>query len=111
MKTIQQSCIILMSVNISSKDLKHFMIFFKARNLYLVKFKIGGIGLKVKIGGALHIHMILWIKEGTIPDNVIVAELPRGDDEDSQHLRENWYKNFKFTHADQIGAFIQQVVK
>ena len=38
--------------------------------------------------GALHIHMILWIKEGTIPDNVIVAELPRGDDEDSQHLRE-----------------------
>ena len=26
--------------------------------------------------GALHIHMILWIKEGTIPNNAIVAELP-----------------------------------
>ena len=32
--------------------------------------------------------MILWIKEGSIPDNVIVAELPRGNNEDSQHLRE-----------------------
>ena len=32
--------------------------------------------------------MTLWIKEGTIPDNVIVAELSRGNDEDSQHLRE-----------------------
>ena len=38
--------------------------------------------------GALHIHMILWIKEGTIPDNVIVAELSRGNDEDCQHLTE-----------------------
>ena len=32
--------------------------------------------------------MILWIKEGTIPDNVIVIELPRGNDEENQPLRE-----------------------
>ena len=29
---------------------------FKARNPYLVKFKIGGIGLKAKIGGTPHSH-------------------------------------------------------
>ena len=45
-----------------------------------------------QIKGTLHIHMILWIKEGTIPDNVIIAKLPRGNDEGSQHLREQVQK-------------------
>ena len=36
--------------------------------------------------GALHIHMILWVKEGTMPDDVIVAQLPRGNDEHCKHL-------------------------
>ena len=38
--------------------------------------------------GALHIHMILWIKQGTMRGDAIIAELPRGNDEESQHLRE-----------------------
>ena len=32
--------------------------------------------------------MILWIKEGTIPHDAILAELPRGNDEESRHLKE-----------------------
>ncbi len=27
--------------------------------------------------GAIHTHMVVWCKEGTIPDKVVCAELPR----------------------------------
>ena len=36
--------------------------------------------------GTLHNDMILWVKEGTMPDDVIVAQLPRGNDEHRSHL-------------------------
>ena len=32
--------------------------------------------------GAIHNHMVVWCKEGTVPDNVVCAELPRGDDKE-----------------------------
>ena len=28
--------------------------------------------------GAIHNHMVVWCKEGTVPDNVVCAEVPRG---------------------------------
>ena len=31
--------------------------------------------------GAIHNHMVVWCKEGTVPDNVVCAEIPRGDEE------------------------------
>ena len=30
--------------------------------------------------GAVHWHMLLWVKPGTAPDHAIMAELPRGSD-------------------------------
>lgn len=30
--------------------------------------------------GAVHWHMLLWVKPGTTPDHAIMAELPRGPD-------------------------------
>ncbi len=30
--------------------------------------------------GAIHNHMVVWCKEGTVPDNVVCAEVPRGSD-------------------------------
>ena len=38
--------------------------------------------------GALHIHGILWLKEGTFNPNSIVAEMPRGDDDTTKELRQ-----------------------
>ena len=38
--------------------------------------------------GALHIHGILWLKEGTFDPDSIVAEMPRGQDEKTIELRE-----------------------
>ena len=32
--------------------------------------------------------MILWIKQGTMPHDVVCAEMPRGEDEITQELRE-----------------------
>ena len=32
--------------------------------------------------GAIHNHMVVWCKEGTVPDNVVCAEMPRGDDKE-----------------------------
>ena len=30
--------------------------------------------------GAVHWHMLLWIESGTIPDDAVVAEMPRPAD-------------------------------
>ena len=38
--------------------------------------------------GALHIHGILWLKEGTFKKDSIVAEIPRGEDKLSKELRQ-----------------------
>ena len=38
--------------------------------------------------GAIHWHCVLWIKEGTLPNNLISAERPRGNDLASHKLRE-----------------------
>ena len=32
--------------------------------------------------GAIHNHMVVWCKEGTVSDNVVCAEMPRGDDKE-----------------------------
>ena len=77
-----------MSVNISSKDLKHLLTFFQGKKFVFVEVQNWWYRVESQNKEALHIHVTLWIKEGTIPDNVIVAELPRGDDEENQHLRE-----------------------
>ncbi len=37
--------------------------------------------------GALHIHMMLWLRPGSMKEDAVVAELPRGDDEASKALR------------------------
>lgn len=31
--------------------------------------------------GAIHNHMVVWCKEGTVPENVVCAEIPRGAEE------------------------------
>ena len=42
---------------------------------------------KAQNRGALHFHGILWLKENTLVKDSIVAELPRGDDPETQKLR------------------------
>ena len=40
--------------------------------------------------GAVHWHMLVWVKEGTVPDHAIMAEMPRGpdcSDKTAGHLR------------------------
>ncbi len=48
--------------------------------------------------GALHIHEMLWLKPGTMKNDAIVAELPRGNDEASKALREKVLK-FQMHHC------------
>ncbi len=43
--------------------------------------------------GALHIHRIIWLKEGTYKEGSIVAEKPRGDDVNSRLI---WEKVEKY---------------
>jgi len=31
-------------------------------------------------GGAVHWHMVLWVKDGTTPKHAVMAEMPRGPD-------------------------------
>ena len=40
--------------------------------------------------GAVHWHMVLWVREGTAPNHAIMAEMPRGadtSDERAAYLR------------------------
>ena len=38
--------------------------------------------------GGLHIHMVVWCKPGTVPANVISAEMPRFKHDQNEHFRD-----------------------
>ena len=37
--------------------------------------------------GAVHWHMLVWVKSGTIPDGAVMAEVPRPPSTDNEDLR------------------------
>ena len=61
--------------------------------------------------GALHIHMILWVKEGTMPDDVIVAQLPRGNDDlEQMKMKKLHFQNIFLNTIIQCQKMCQNMV-